>query len=258
MIPKIIHYTWFSNDPFPDSVKDCMASWRQWLPEYEFRLWDMASLEQMDSIFLKEALSERKWAFAADFVRLYAVYNFGGIYLDTDVMIYKSFDSLLNQQAFIGRENSVHIEGRKTESYLTSHCFGAEKNHSFIGRCLHYYDNRHFKTSDDSSLPISLKFDTKLLPYIQNELAHEFGYDSSLLMNDVQHCDCGLTVFPSYYFDCVTPKDGTFCRHLALGSWRDKKTAEPKITLGYKIKWRIEALIRKCLEKYGYLMIEKR
>lgn len=258
MIPKIIHYTWFSNEPFPEMVKVCMDTWRQFLPDYEFRLWDMASTEQIDSVFLKEALREKKWAFAADVVRLYAVYNYGGIYLDTDVMIYKSFDSLLDQHAFIGRENSVHIEGRKTESYLTSHCFGAEKEHPYIGRCFHYYDNRHFVTSLDATLPMPLRYDSKLLPFIQSELAREIGYNSSILRREIQNCEFGLTVFPSYYFDCVTSDKRSYCKHLALGSWRDRKTEDPVISLKYKIKWRIEAFLRKCLDKNGYLMIEKR
>ena len=132
MIPKIIHYTWFSNDPYPEMVEECIASWHKQMPEYEFRLWDMSSIIDIDSVFLREALQERKWAFAADFVRLYAIYHNGGIYLDTDVIVYKSFDPLLEQRAFIGRENSVQVDQSSTVVYLTSHCFGAEKRPPFF------------------------------------------------------------------------------------------------------------------------------
>lgn len=260
MIPKIIHYTWFSNDPFPEMVKECMESWREWMPDYEFKLWDMASINSIDSVFLKEAISERKWAFASDFVRLYAVYYFGGIYLDTDVLVFRNYDELLNERAFIGRENSIHFEAGITATYLTSHCFGAEKYHPFVGRCLHYYDDRHFRTSDDDTLPMSLKYDVKILPFIQAELARQIGYNSSLLVDGVQNCEQGLVIFPKYYFDCTNRKKApvSFCKHLALGGWRDSRSADERITLKYKIKHRIVSFVRRLLNRFGYLMYEKK
>ena len=103
MIPKIIHYTWFSGDPFPEKLQNCINSWKEHMPEYELRLWDMKAAGQIDSIYLKETLNEKVWACAADYVRLYAVYHEGGIYLDTDVMVYKSFNPLLDAVAFIGK-----------------------------------------------------------------------------------------------------------------------------------------------------------
>lgn len=258
MIPKIIHYTWFSGDPFPESIQKCIDTWKKWMPDYDFRLWDMASIQDIDSVFLTEALKERKWAFAADVVRLYAVYNEGGIYLDTDVEVYRTFDSLLNIPAFIGRENSIHVHGCNTDVYLSSHCFGAEKGHPFIGRCLDYYNGRHFITSNDQSLPMSLKYDTTLLPFIQSELASQLGYDSSALMNVKQICKDDLVILPSYYFDAVSRKEETICRHLAIGSWRETSRKDIPCTLKYKIKWRIEYMIREFLGGLGYLMIEKR
>jgi mannosyltransferase OCH1-like enzyme len=101
MIPKIIHYTWFSGDEMPQVIKECIASWKRILPEYELRLWDYNAIKDIDSVFLKEALEVKKWAYAADFVRLYALYNEGGIYLDTDVMVFKRFDCFLNDKCFI-------------------------------------------------------------------------------------------------------------------------------------------------------------
>ena len=257
MIPRIIHYTWFSNDPYPELVEECIASWHKIMPEYEFRLWDMSSIKDIDSVFLREALQEQKWAFAADFVRLYAIYHYGGIYLDTDVMVFKSFDSLLGQQAFIGRENSVQVMG-STVVYLTSHCFGAEKGHPYIGKCLYYYSSRHFISSNDKTLPMSLKYDTKILPFIQCELASQIGYNNSSLMDKMQYCENGLVIWPSQYFDCLFRKDESFCHHYALGSWREKKRTKRKVTILYKIKWRIEHYVRLLLDRFGYLMIKKR
>ena len=86
-----------------------MESWHKAMPDYEFVHWDMDKISSIDSIFLKEALAMKKWAFAADFVRIWAVHKEGGIYLDTDVIAYKSFDDLLDNELFIGSENSLHI-----------------------------------------------------------------------------------------------------------------------------------------------------
>lgn len=256
MIPPIIHYTWFSGEPFPEKIQECINSWRQHMPEYEYVIWDTERIKEIHSVWLDESLSQRKWAFAADFVRLYAVYHYGGIYLDTDCYVYRSFDGLLSEPCFIGKENSIHVEGRSTQMYLTSHCFGAEKGNSFVGRCLSYYDNRHFKLSDDDTFPMNLKFSALLLPYIQSEFAKQIGYNPFPSMNEKQELE-GVTIFPPYYFDVVEKNPKAYCKHLALGGWRDFRTSDEKPTLSYKIRWRIERIIQKILNQFGYMMIKK-
>lgn len=256
MIPKIIHYTWFSNEPFPERIRRCIASWHQYMPDYEYILWDADRIKEIDSCWLEETLAKRKWAYAADMVRLYAVYKYGGIYLDTDCMIYRSFDNLLDDRCFIGKENSLHIEGGIIESYLTSHCFGAEPCHPFIERCLSYY-NRPFVVSADESLPMKLKWNVVLLPFIQSELAEQIGYNPLPSVDFIQRLD-GVTVYPKAYFDLIKVTSDGYCRHLALGSWREKFAVDDKISLSYKIRWRIEAVAQWLLEKLGYYMIKKR
>ena len=88
MIPKIIHFVWFNGEDFPPLIQSCMASWRKHCPDYQLRHWTMADARAIDNVFLQEALDHQKWAFAADFMRFYAVYHEGGIYLDTDVELY--------------------------------------------------------------------------------------------------------------------------------------------------------------------------
>ena len=207
-------------------------------------------------MFLKEALTERKWAYAADFVRLYAIYHEGGIYLDTDVLVFKSFNQLLEHKAFIGKENSIHFEGGFSAQYLSSHCFGAEKGHPFIKKCLEYFDGRHFITSTHSEFPQSLKYNMVLLPYIQAEIARQFGYDWRPKQQVVQKCESGLLIYPSLYFDPQNIANNSFCKHLALGSWRSDKQNEPTYNLKYKIEWRIIRRLSKILEKAGYVTIK--
>ena len=256
MIPKIIHYTWFSGDPFPEEIQECVNSWKIHLTDYQFRLWDMKAIEQIDSVFLKEALQERKWAYAADYVRLYAIYQEGGIYLDTDVYVYKPFDPLLNACAFIGKENSIHFEGGYTSQYLSSHCFGAEKQHPYIKDCLSYFEDRHFITSSNTNLPQPLRYNLVLLPYIQAEIACKYGYDRKPSVQDLQKCQYGLYIYPTICFDPQLQTKDSYCKHLALGSWRVDKASEPVYNFWYKISWRLIWIFKWVLKKAGYITIK--
>lgn len=256
MIPKIIHYTWFSGEPFPEDIQNCINSWKKNMPSYQFKLWDMTAVEQIDSVFMKEALLEKKWAYAADYVRLYAIYHEGGIYLDTDVFVYKPFDLLLDASAFIGKENSIHFEGGFTAQYLSSHCFGAEKNNPFIKDCLDYFQNRHFVTSSNTKLPQPLRYNLVLLPYIQAEIARQYGYDWKPSVQGLQKCHSGLLIYPTICLDPQLPQEDSYCKHLALGGWRVDRVSEPIYNLQYKIKWRLLWIFKWVLEKAGYMTIK--
>jgi hypothetical protein len=227
------------------------------MPEYEFVCWDAERIKEIDSVWVKEALEERKWAFAADYVRLYAIYNYGGIYLDTDCIVYRSFNDLLQNNCFIGKESSMHIGGRNVEMYLTSHCFGAVAGDKFIGRCLSYYKDRHYVASNDRSLPFPLRCNIAILPFIQSEIAKQYGYNPWPSADVEQHLDCNVTVYPSCYFDVVKVTEKAYCRHLAVGSWREFRLKDEKITLWYKIQWRLEAVLRWLLDKLGYILVKK-
>lgn len=92
MIPKVIHFCWLSNEPYPDLIKKCIESWKEKLPDYAIKKWDTTNFDVTSVPFVKEAYECKKWAFAADYIRLHALYTEGGIYLDSDVRVLKSFD----------------------------------------------------------------------------------------------------------------------------------------------------------------------
>lgn len=257
MIPKKIHFTWFSNEPYPETIKRCISSWHDVMPEYEFIHWDMDKISTIDSVFLIEAIAAKKWAFAADFVRLWALFNEGGIYLDTDVVCFKPFDDLLSNRCFIGKETSVHINGRMTEQYLTSHCMGAEAGHPFIKKCLDYYTDRKFITSENQSLPATLRMSMTLLPYIQSEIAKLWKYCPYPSVNNIQQLSDDIVVYPSDYFDCLHQTSSSYCQHLALGGWRESRSKDEKITFRYKIRWRIEYVLQMLMNICGYIMTKK-
>ena len=121
MIPKIIHYCWLSGEPYPEKIQNCIASWKERLPDYKIKLWDMNSFDVNSIDFVREAVSVKKWAFAADYIRLYALYREGGIYLDSDVLVKKFLrpadqsDAVCVQRAKFAREIYAEFAGGEAE-----------------------------------------------------------------------------------------------------------------------------------------------
>jgi mannosyltransferase OCH1-like enzyme len=139
MIPRIIHYCWLSGDAVPENLRKCTDSWKEKLPGYEFMLWDFKRFDKNNSPWVRRAFEEKKYAFAADVIRLFAVYHYGGIYLDMDIEVIKPFDGLLRNETMIAYEDN---RTRRIEAG----CFGAEKGHRFIKACLDYFNGREFST----------------------------------------------------------------------------------------------------------------
>ena len=105
-IPKKIHFCWLGENEKTDLVKRCIESWRIKLPEYEIIEWNEKNFDFNNSnTYVKQALKRKRWAFVTDYMRLKILYDHGGIYLDTDVEVIKSFDTLLNDNSFIGLES---------------------------------------------------------------------------------------------------------------------------------------------------------
>lgn len=189
MIPKIVHYCWLSGDPYPEKIKFCIDSWKKQLPDYEFILWDKNKFDIDSCIWVKQAYEAKKYAFAADYIRLYALYHYGGIYLDSDVEVLKSFNPLLNQPYFFGTENS-------SELLIEAATMGVEPHNEYIARCLNYYNDREFF--------IDGEMDTLPLPDIMTY--HVENYKIIISENDFNYNDDNiLQVFTKDYF---SPKNG--------------------------------------------------
>ena len=136
MIPKLIHLCWLSGDPYPPKIQLCIDSWKKYLPDYEIMLWDTNRFDVNSTPWTKQAFEAKKYAFVADYIRLYAVYNYGGIYLDSDVEVLKSFDDLLHLPYFAGTE--VGPDG------IEMAAFGAEKGTGWVKFMLDYYQDRNY------------------------------------------------------------------------------------------------------------------
>ena len=219
MIPKKIHYCWLSGDPFPELIEKCIASWKVYLPDYEFILWDTNRFPIDDNTWVKQAFETKKYAFAADYIRLYAIYNEGGIYLDTDIEIVKSFDPLLRLPYFIGSEGEQIIEAG---------VFGAKKGATWLSDCLEHYKDRSFIKEDGS-------FDTLTLPRIMMQQIQK-NHSISEMKNPVvaelsYHAeDTELQMFPEDFFcaknhgtGVIEKTKNTFSIHHFAMSWLPKK-----------------------------------
>ena len=159
MIPRIIHICWLSGDPYPDLIKECIKSVKKHLPEYDIIVWDRTQFDIESCIWVKQDFENRKYAFAADYIRFYALYKYGGIYLDADVEVLKSFDNLLNQTYILGEEAGGDIEAA---------VIGAEKEALWVKECLEYYDNRCFLMPDGT-------FDMRPVPLLINDVARKYN-----------------------------------------------------------------------------------
>lgn len=202
MIPKVIHYCWLSSDPIPEKLVKCMESWKRIIPDYKFIKWDFTMFDIKSSDWVREAFDNKKYAFAADYIRLYAVYTQGGIYLDMDMEIIKRFDDLLNNQYMLA------YEGNKGDG-LEAGCFGADIGAEFIGRCLNYYNGRHFIREDGS-------FDQKPLPKIMQEELNRGKINSPVYNHD-------YFTAKSFTTGVVTVTDNTYSIHHFAGTWKTEK-----------------------------------
>lgn len=145
MIPKKIHFCWLSGDPYPPKIQYCIDSWEKYCPDYEIIKWDLNKFDIGSSTWCNEAFQSKKYAFAADFIRCYALTTEGGIYLDSDVEIFNNFDKFLHLPYFIGQEQGGEMEPA---------VIGSEPNNSFLNKLLDYYNSNHFITNSGGVITI--------------------------------------------------------------------------------------------------------
>lgn len=136
MIPKIIHYCWFGGKPLSDDTKKYILTWKKYCSDYEIIEWNENNFDIYQNQYCKEAYKAKKWAFVSDYARLKILYDYGGIYLDTDVEVCKSFNDLLNLDFYSCYENDK----------ISTAVLGAKKKDWYIEMLLNDYNNRSFIT----------------------------------------------------------------------------------------------------------------
>ena len=139
MIPKIIHFIWLGNNKIDKKSQICINSAKRLLPDYQINIWTESNINikeiRRNNKFFDECLKRELWAFASDYLRLYILTKYGGIYLDTDVEVIKKFDDLLANKCFMGLEEEIN-----GDTYIGTGIIGAEPNSVVINKILDFYD----------------------------------------------------------------------------------------------------------------------
>lgn len=248
MIPKIIHLCWLSGDPYPEKIRYCIDSWKRFLPDYEIMLWDTNRFDVNSTLWTKQAFEAKKYAFAADYIRFYAVYKFGGIYLDSDVEVIKPFDDLLHLPYFVGNE--------AIPSSIELAAFGAEKGMQWVKDAMDYYTDRPFvKQSgelDNMPLPfVMMPLLGEKYVIVRIENLSEYNPDPSM-----------LCILPTEWFNANPSFNGrgqshaitenTYCIHHFAESWIDDDyPGGPLHRLYYKITGKDWRLSDRFVRLYG-------
>lgn len=209
MIPRIIHYCWFGRGPIPETAQKCIASWHHFMPDWEYVLWNEDNFDVTSFAYAQEAYVAKKYAFVSDVVRLKALKEQGGIYLDVDFEVYKSFEDLLQNEAFAGFEGSKH-------NPVMMGVLGSTPEGPWVSRQLKRYENRHFIVDGKLDLTTNVKFITD-------------GMIGQGFLPNGQEQECqGLHVYPVDYF-CPRLTTGeykrthnTYCEQKAeMSSWAE-------------------------------------
>lgn len=214
MIPKKIHYCWLSSDPYPDKIQECMDSWKQILSDYEFIKWDTERFDINSVPYVKGAYEAKKYAFCADYIRIYALYNEGGIYLDSDVMVYKPFDVFLSHKSFSSVEyhsyfTYAHIKNKKEKLVgIEAAVLGAESGSEWLKKVLDYYDGKNFSLADNNIMP----------RVIARTLYQNYGFQYLPIFQKLNN---DFYIYPAEVFSSKV--DGSlpikYSTHLGANSW---------------------------------------
>lgn len=232
MIPKVIHYCWFGNAPKSAFIKKCMQTWKDKMPDYEWKEWNENTFDVNSVPFVREAYKAKKWAFVADYVRLYVLYTEGGIYMDTDVKVMRPFDEFLKYNFFSSHE--IHpffyekAEQKKInkETYkpIDSNLFingfgvfsavmGSTAGLSYLKDCIDYYNSLSF---DINNYHIN---DYVIGKHI-TRLILKYGY---YFKDENQLLDDNMMILESKYLvgNAIYLKKDSYAIHLCNGSWTD-------------------------------------
>ena len=233
-IPKIIHYCWFGENEKPNIVKRCIQSWKNILDGYEIIEWNENNFDIKSLSYVHEAYKNRKYAFVSDYVRLCVLDKYGGIYLDTDIEVFKKFDDLLEYSLFAGFE-----EG----NLIATSVIGAEQSNYLIKKYLNEYNNYNFYNTDGSmNLTPNVRRFTELL------VEKGLSLDNSKQVLKGNMCILPIEYLSPYdYINCIYKVSKySYCVHHFYVSW---------MPLSVRVKRKIKKYIVKIIGKKNLIML---
>ncbi len=237
-IPKTIHFCWFGGKPLPDLAQKCIASWKKFCPDYEIKEWNENNFDIDTYPYAREAYDHKKFAFVTDVVRLYALYHYGGIYMDTDVELVKNIDDFLQYEGFSGFESPTKIPTGLMASI---------KNHPLVREWLEEYNGLHF-IKEDGTFDLT----TNVIRITNTCLKHGFIPNGELQAVDK------FMFFPTEYFcpihfsEEINLTKNTYSIHHFEASWVDSGIALIKKTRldswGFKLLPQEESIYSEALQ----------
>lgn len=208
-IPQKIHYCWFGGGRMPEQFQKNIESWRANCPGYEIIEWNESNYDVTKSKYMKQAYEHKKWGFVPDYARLDIINTYGGIYLDTDVQMLKSFDVLLQYDFFCGFENAGSVNFGQG--------FGAVEGHPVIREMLNEYGQMEF-CNEDGSLNMTPS------PVYQTSTLVRWGLEKNGMVQQAEHF---LVLSPEFFspvneFGYGVPTENTFSIHQYAAAWYDE------------------------------------
>ena len=215
-IPKIIHYCWFGHGSKSELMKKCIASWKKICPDYKIVEWNEDNYDVSAApLYVRQAFEAKKWAFVTDYIRLQVVYEYGGIYMDTDVELKKSLDDLVKYSAYFGLESAEYIN--------LGVGFGSEKKMEILSKMLELYQNIPFILEDGT-------YDLKPSPQRVTDVFANYGLvkeDRKQMLNGNICILPSIVLSPLDYNTGKMRKSGrTISIHWYTASWRTQEEKE--------------------------------
>lgn len=187
MIPKVIHYCWFGRNPLPQLAVKCIESWKKYLPEYEIKEWNEDNFDVNMIPYTREAYEAKKYAFVSDYARFWILYNYGGLYFDTDVEVIKPMDDIIARGPFMGCEKDA--SDTSVASVAPGLGLGVNPGLGLYKELLDLYATLHFVNPDGS-------YNQKTIVAYTTEMLCNYGLKQ---VNDIQEC-AGVWIYPKEYF----------------------------------------------------------
>lgn len=234
MIPKVIHYCWFGHNPLPPLAIKCIKSWKRFFPDYEIKEWNEGNFDVNSIPYTREAYAAKKFAFVSDYARYWILYNYGGIYFDTDVEAIKSMDDIIQKGAFMGYEtfNFSHVNPGLG-------C-GCEKDNELCEDMLKLYATLHFVTSNGD-------MNKKTICEYTTEYLVGFGLKN---VNEIQLVK-GFYIYPKEYFCPKSPNgnvihitENTRLIHHYAASWFTWKTHVVVFVRKHFGEWLVKIIVK--------------
>lgn len=247
MIPKIIHYCWFGGKPLGEEEKKCIASWKKYFPDYEIKLWNEDNYNVNKIPYIEQAYRERKYAFVSDYARFDILYQYGGIYFDTDVEVIKPMDAIIQNGSYMGCEVSMN----HTVAVAAGLGMAVEAGNDFFREVLQYYQKLKFYVSGEQTNQTVVTNVTSLLK--------KRGLKNTKKIQKVGN----IMIYPPEYFcpmnymtNEIRITENTYTIHHYSASWLSDEERKKNEEIGRLSKY-VGKFVAKVIVVYKYEIKER-